>query len=86
MPHVYVDKDGPHISAGGPLVVEVGCSQPITIDKLFGPLIFCDIRVTAEFATNEWVIERKRMDSGEWSVVARVPGQLEDEFKDDDES
>jgi hypothetical protein len=64
------------------IVVEVGVGQAVTIDKCFGPLIFTDIRVTADFKSCEWVIERKRIDSGEWIEVSRVPGQIDEEFSD----
>jgi hypothetical protein len=62
------------------VTVEVGVNQPVTIDKLFGPLIFADVRVTADFKTCEWVIERQRIDSQRWVEVARIPGQLDEEY------
>lgn len=53
----------------------------IEIVKMYGPLVFMDIRVTLDFQTCEWVIERA--DKGnEWREVARIPGQLESDFHD----
>lgn len=68
-----VDKDGK--------AIWVGRDETVTIDKMFGPLVFMPIRVRADFESCEWVIERG--DKGaEWREVARVPGQLEEDFAD----
>lgn len=61
-------------------LVETAADEPITIEKLYGPLIFADLRVTAHSLTCEWVIERQRINTGSWSEGARLPGQLDDEF------
>lgn len=66
-----------------PCVVNVGCGQSVTVDKLYGPLIFCDVRVTALFATCEWLVERQHIETGQWTEVARIPGQIEGEFPDE---
>jgi len=58
---------------------------PVVLMKMFGPLIFADIRIRAESKTCEWVVERQNIKTMEWVEVIRIPGQLEDEFKDDDE-
>lgn len=65
---------------GKPIVAEIGVDQPVIIDKMFGPLIFTELRVTADYRTCEFVIERCRIDSGEWLEVARIPGQLDEEY------
>jgi hypothetical protein len=65
---------------GKPITTEVGCGQTVVIDKMFGPLIFTCLRVTADFHSGEFVIERQRIDSMEWLEVARIPGQLEEEY------
>lgn len=57
--------------------------QTVELCKLYGPLVFADIRVRAEWKTCEWVIERLPIDStDQWVEVARIPGQLDEEFKD----
>jgi hypothetical protein len=63
-----------------PIVAEVGVDQPVIIDKMFGPLIFAKLRVTAHFETCEWIVERQRIDSCEWVEVARIPGQFDHEY------
>ena len=79
--HVYEEHGSVHISAGDkPVTVEIGVGVPVTIDKCFGPLIFAELRVTADFQSCEFVIERQRIDCGEWVEVARVPGQMDEEY------
>lgn len=56
---------------------------PIVLQKMFGPLIFCDLRIRADAETCEWVIERRNISTCEWSEVIRIPGQIESEFTDE---
>lgn len=58
--------------------------DPLKIDKMFGPLIFMPLRVTASIETCEWVIERLSGEDDEWHEVARIPGQLAKDFDEDD--
>ena len=58
---------------------------PVVLMKMFGPLIFADIRIRAESKTCEWIIERQNINTHEWVEFIRIPGQLEAEFKDDEE-
>jgi hypothetical protein len=57
--------------------------RTITIDKMFGPLAFWPIRVTADIDACEWIIEREHGPQGEWREVCRIPGQLEEDFTDE---
>lgn len=66
-------------------VVEVGCGETIEIDKMYGPLVFWSIRVTADRETVEWVVEREFGPEGEWSEVTRIPGQLVSDFIDSED-
>lgn len=78
--NVYVDEKLVHASRP---VVECGADQPITIDKMYGPLVFAEVRITAVSETCEWVVERQNIaDPTEWVEVARFPGQLSEEFSD----
>lgn len=54
--------------------------EPIVIDKMFGPLVFAPIRVTASIDTCEWIVERLYGENNEWREVMRVPGQIESDF------
>jgi hypothetical protein len=64
--------------------IHVMGDDPIVIDKMFGPLAFWPVRITASIETCEWVIERMFGPEGEWREVARVPGQLEEDYLPDD--
>jgi hypothetical protein len=65
--------------------IEVSCSSVVRIQKMFGPLIFADIRVRADFQSCEWIVERLSIKDGEtWAEVARIPGQMDGEFEDED--
>jgi hypothetical protein len=60
--------------------VDICGDQPVEIDKLFGPLIFANLRVTADVKSNEWIIERQHIGTGEWSYITAIPGQIPGEF------
>jgi hypothetical protein len=64
--------------------VEVGY-QSVTIQKMFGPQIFADLRITADPKNNMWVIEREIIKTGEWVEWARIPGQVSFEFDDEED-
>jgi len=40
--------------------IEIG-GQSVIIDKLFGPQIFANLRITPDTSTNTWIIEREVM-------------------------
>jgi len=57
--------------------VEMGC-ETVTIEKLYGPLIFCDVRVTADFKTCKWIVERQWIhedNSITWEKMCEFDGQ-----------
>lgn len=88
--NVYVEKegypDGLDLVPAGKATVEIGANETVTIEKMYGPLVFWNIRVAAAFATCEWVIERLYgPGNDDWREVARIPGQLESDFIDSDE-
>lgn len=53
---------------------------PVVLMKMFGPLIFADIRIRANIGSCEWIIERQCIKTCEWQEVARIPGQKPEEF------
>ena len=60
--------------------------EKIILDKLFGALIFCDLRIYPNHKTCEWVIERQVIDKDSnvfWEEVYRVDGQESIYFHDE---
>ena len=62
--------------------IEIGSDEIVEIEKLFGPTIMCDIRLTACTETCEWIIERECIttDKNEndiisWVEYIRIPAQ-----------
>lgn len=53
---------------------------PVVISKMYGPLIFADIRIRADQKTCQWIIERENINTMGWEEVIRIPGQKEDEY------
>lgn len=57
--------------------------QSVVLDKVFGPLIMCGLRISINIWNAEWVVERERYswnaDQTEqlitWEEVARIDGQ-----------
>lgn len=66
------------------IVVEVGCGDKVIVDKLFGPLIFTDIKVEADFQSGCWIISRRWIKTHKWQEICRIPGQYDEEFTEDD--
>ena len=63
--------------------IHVAADETITVDKMFGPLVFFPIRVTADLDSGDWVIERQSGDDGSWSEAARIPGQTAEDYPED---
>jgi hypothetical protein len=70
------------IQSGQKVYVNVGC-EPVYVIKMFGPLIFADLRIQANADTCEWVIERLNPSTCEWSECCRIPGQKEGDFEEE---
>jgi hypothetical protein len=77
--NVYVDDK---LVAASKATIEIGSGQPVEIDKMYGPLIFANLRITADADSGDWIIER--MCGDEWNEYARIPGQLEEDFESAD--
>lgn len=65
-------------------LVECGSDDVILLNKLFGPMGFADLRIKADVSRGGWVIERQRMRDGAWFEWAFIPGQLEDDYDEED--
>lgn len=48
---------------------------PVVLSKVWGPLIFTDIRIRADYETNTWIVERRNEETGDWVEVIKIPGQ-----------
>lgn len=59
--------------------VECSGNDEVVIEKLFGPLDFCELRIVPRLKDCKWVIERKVHSEDEptftWVLVAEVDGQ-----------
>jgi len=81
-----------HCEYGKDYTLEIGYNK-IVLDKLFGALIFCDLRVYPDSKTCEWVIERKvyPLDTSNsnacscietyWEEVCRIDAQESIQFE-----
>lgn len=65
---------------GKEIIVEVGCGDTVIVDKLFGPLIFTDIKVVADFESGCWIISRRWIKTNKWQEICRIAGQFSEEF------
>lgn len=62
--------------------VEVGL-HAVHIEKMFGPLVACNVRVWLDYDPGQWVVERERTPAeGEstWEEMARFDCQESIEF------
>ncbi|HID0768106.1 TPA: hypothetical protein ACXDAZ_002636 [Clostridium botulinum] len=62
--------------------VNMSCNQTIQLEKVFGSLIFCGVRITPVFETGNWKIERECINQDEqdndvvtWETVCEFNGQ-----------
>jgi hypothetical protein len=65
-----------------PVRLNIGSNESIIIDKMYGPAVFDDLRITPDTNTAEWVIERYQWTNhkgGEetcaWVVIGRFPAE-----------
>ena len=56
--------------------VHVGIMNRVRIEKLFGPMAMLDIRISIDYETVAWIIERQDT-AGVWTEVARIDGNFE---------
>jgi hypothetical protein len=69
--------------------VNIGSNDTVYIEKMYGPTIFCKLKVTADVDTVTWRIEREWIkqdeadnDYSEWEVVAEFGCQDSISFRD----
>jgi hypothetical protein len=67
------------INGTDPATINIGCNQPIKIDKMFGPTIFMSLRITADMQQG-WVIERATGIEHEYVEWCIIPAQLPIDF------
>lgn len=60
-------------------IIEVGSGDILIIEKMFGPTIMADLRITADVKEG-WIIERLCTKTNEWVKWVTIPGQLEQDF------
>lgn len=67
------------------VTVNVGPSDLVKIQKMYGPTVFADIKIAIDLERCEWVVYRRYgyEDVRLWVEVARIPGQLDTDFHPD---
>jgi hypothetical protein len=57
--------------------IEVGSHHVVHIEKMYGPLVACDVRVWLESESGQWIVERECQRDGErsWEEMARFDCQ-----------
>jgi hypothetical protein len=64
---------------------DAGGGYQFIIDKLYGPTIFANLRITASIHDVAWLIERQRIDTGKWEIISIIPAVYKSELDDDDD-
>lgn len=59
--------------------IEMGSHETLIIDKLYGPTVFAELRITPD-ASRGWVIERQWASDSEWIEWCVIPAQIDQEF------
>lgn len=61
------------------MIIQIGSGATVTLDKVFGPTVFANLRITADVARG-WVIERQWIKSSEYVEWCVIPAQIDAEF------
>lgn len=72
-----------HVPMDAEVVIACGGDTNIRIEKLYGPLVACDVRVRVDVPKAEWVVERLREPiegDATWEEMARFGCQDSIEF------
>ena len=80
-----------NLNYGKELTLNICGDHTVYLDKLYGPLIFCGVRITADIESGNWIIEReviKQDDAGNdipnvWEKVCEFDGQESIHFRDE---
>jgi len=77
------------------VLVEIGPEDSVVIDKMYGPMVFTNLRIRPDLERNEWVIERQTIlpchdpedpddtfQCVRWVVWTRIPGWCDWEDSD----
>lgn len=69
--------------------IEIGSFDTVTIEKIFGPTIYCNIRITAKGVEGKWLIEREVINQDKdgndvvaWEAVCEIDAQESISFRD----
>ena len=62
------------------LTLNIGCNHWITLDKLYGPAVFREIRVRADYKAWQWIVEQWVSDdehglTGHWQERIRFDAE-----------
>jgi hypothetical protein len=69
------------IDENGVATLQLGSGETVVLDKLFGPTIFADLRITVD-TSRGWVISRKWVKTDTWIEWCVIPAQIDEEFDD----
>lgn len=68
--------------------LEIGSFDVVQIEKLFGPTIYCDLRITAKGCDAVWLIERMKItqdvegnDVTSWEKMYEIDAQESIDFR-----
>jgi len=71
--------------------VNIGSDDTVIINKLYGPTIFCNLRITARTSDCKWVIERQVIeqdaqgnDISYYETMLEIDGQASIDFREED--
>jgi hypothetical protein len=66
--------------------IEIGSYDSVVIDKLFGPTIFANLKVTAD-CNRGWVIYRQDLkdEREEWIEWCIIPNQIARDFSEEND-
>lgn len=68
--------------------LEIGSFDSVIIEKLYGPTIYCNLRITAMGADAKWLVEREKItqdyqgnDVTTWEKVCEIDAQESIDFR-----
>lgn len=82
LPPTQAERAGQEKTVSETYTVEISSNDSVIIEKMFGPHIFTNLRITADTTRGCWVIERQWASTSKYIEWITIPDQIDAEFED----
>jgi len=76
--YINIEKPTEIQIAGKETDIMMSCGNTVTLQKMFGPTIFADLRITPDLDRGGWIVERFGLE--DYEEYALIPAQIDGDF------